>query len=565
VQTSAQLPRTARNVDRTDFGGKGEIERETAFAARAPSTTSASMSFESDRIPSRADVVIVGAGHNALVAAVMLAKAKLDVVVLEQKSIVGGAARVEKPFHKAPNLGASTGAYLLGVMPPELIQKLGLELELCRRDPHYFLPTQSNKYLMFGSNKAEMRRQFVEFFSENDWKANEQMNAELAQIREDVAPAWMAEPLSVEETAEKFIRKELRQVFVDLVKKPVRDYLARFPFESDLIRAMYATTDGFSGLHGGWDTPGTGHNFLVHNMCRLPGGDGTFMIVKGGMGMITQGLAKIARAHGAKIVLDAEVASIDVANGAVKSVTTKKGDVVAASTVVSGADPFRTNAIVGSALPADYVKRIDAMKRDGTTMKVNLAFDGLPTFSCVKKGDQGPYGPTIHILPDQKDPIGSLRRAYESVCKGELADEPTIEWYFHTPIDPSLRDAEGHHNGALFVQWVPYTLAGGKSWSDVEGAYVKKLLALCDRFAPDTSARVLEAQVLTPPKIESYFGITRGHIHHVDNGFALDQRAPYALPVAGLYQCSAGTHPAGSVLGCGGHNAANVVLKALGR
>lgn len=519
---------------------------------------------QSDRLPSRADVVVVGAGHNALVCAVMLARSGLDVVVLEQKSMVGGAAKVEHPFQKAPKLGASTGAYLLGVMPPELMKKVGLEVELCRRDPHYFLPTPSNEYLLFGSNESEMKRQFIDFFSESDWKANQTMNAELAKIREDVAPAWMEPPRSIEETADRFLRKDLRQIFIDLVTKPVSHYLARFPFESDLIRAMYATTDGFSGLHGGWDTPGTGHNFLVHNMCRLPGSGGTFMLVKGGMGRVTQELARLARSHGAKIVTDAEVASIDVQAGAVKSVTTKKGDVVHASTIVSGADPFRTNALVGSALPSDYARRIESMKRDGTTMKINLCLDGLPTFSCLKE-DRGQYGPTIHILPDQKDPIGSLRRAYDAVCRGELADEPTIEWYFHTPIDPSLRDPEGHHNGALFVQWVPYTLAGGKSWSDVEGAYVKKLLALCDRFAPDTSARVVETQVLTPPKIESYFGITRGHIHHIDNGYAFDHRAPYAMPIAGLYQCSAGTHPAGSVIGCGGHNAAGVVLKALGK
>ena len=512
----------------------------------------------------RADVVIVGAGHNALVSAVLLARKGLDVLVLEQKGAVGGAAKTEQVFKKAPKLWASTGAYLAGVMPPDLITLLGLEIQLCRRDPHYFLPTLGKEYLLFGSDKAEMRRQFVEFFSENDWKANESMNAELAQIREDLAPAWLKAPLSLEATAETYIRPALRKVFSDLVVKPVSHYLDRFPFQSDLIKAMYATTDGFSGLHGGYDTPGTGHNFLVHNMCRLPGGDGTFMLIKGGMGALTQDLARLAKKAGAKIELDAEVASIDVGGGTVKSVTLVRGDVVHADTVISGADPFRTNGLIGDALPADYKKKIDALRRDGTTMKVNLAFDRLPKFTCLPE-DKGQFGPTIHILPQGKDVLDKLRRAYADVCAGKLAEEPTIEWYFHTPIDPSLQDPEGRHNGALFVQWVPYELTGGKSWEQEEARYTKHLLSLCDRFAPGTSDCIVDMQVLTPPRIEQYFGITRGHIHHVDNGFSFDQRAPYELPIAGLFQCNAGTHPAGSVIGCGGHNAANVVLEKLGK
>src|SRR5205823_349721 len=158
----------------------------------------------------QADVIVVGAGHNGLVAALMLARRGLDVLVLEEKDVVGGAARTERPFARVPGLGTSTGAYLLGLMPPELLRTLGIAL---------------------------------------------------------------------------------RQIFVDLCRKPVGQYLDRFGFRSDLLKAMYAVTDGFSGLSGDWDTPGTGMNFLVHNMCRLPGSDGTWMIVRGGMGTVTQTLA----------------------------------------------------------------------------------------------------------------------------------------------------------------------------------------------------------------------------------------------------------------------------------
>src|SRR5262249_27795252 len=155
-----------------------------------------------------------------------------------------------------------------------------------RRDPYYFLPTTDKRYLLFGSDQTAMQRQFVEFFSEADWRAHTALNDELGKMRDDLAPSWLLEPFSIEETAERFIRPELRKAFVDLCRGTARDYLERFGFKSDLVKAMYAVTDAFSGLDGGYDTPGTGMNFMVHNMCRLPNSGGTWMIVQGGMGTI---------------------------------------------------------------------------------------------------------------------------------------------------------------------------------------------------------------------------------------------------------------------------------------
>src|SRR6266699_3779000 len=157
------------------------------------------------------DIAIIGAGHNGLVAAVLLARGGVRVMVLEEKEAVGGAAKTEFPFAKAPKLGTSTGAYLLGVMQPELIAKLGARFTLIRRDPHYFLPTLERRYLLFGSNQAAMQRQFLQFFSKQDWTANEAMNREIGQIRDDLAPAWLAEPMSVEASAERYIRPGLRK------------------------------------------------------------------------------------------------------------------------------------------------------------------------------------------------------------------------------------------------------------------------------------------------------------------------------------------------------------------
>jgi len=509
------------------------------------------------------DVVVIGAGHNALVAAALLARAGRAVTVLEALPEVGGAAVTEHPFASAPDLGASTGAYLLGLMPPELLAELGLELPLVRRDPHYFLPTTGGRYLLIGSDRSEARRQFLAGFSAADWEAHVAMGEELTAIREDLAPAWLAPPLGLEETAERYLRPSLRGAFVELCRGSALDYLRRFGFRSDLIVAMYAVTDGLPGLAGGADSPGSGHNLLVHNMCRLPGADGTWMVVRGGMGTVTRRLAEIARAAGATIRTEAPVERVRVRGGAVEGVALAGGEEVDASVALSSADPFRTVAmVVDGALPEDYLARVGAMRREGMTLKLNLCLDGLPRFSCLPD-DPRVFGPTIHLLPDEEVVLDELARAHADAAAGRLPAEPSIEWYVHTALDPSLRDGAARHSAALFVQPVPYRLAES-SWEREQAGYAERLLAICDRFAPGTSDLAREAQPLPPPGIEARFGITGGSIHHVENRLAFADRLPYETPVQGLWCCGAGCHPAGSVIGAAGRNAAGLVLEALG-
>ncbi|HXH12120.1 MAG TPA: NAD(P)/FAD-dependent oxidoreductase [Alphaproteobacteria bacterium] len=509
------------------------------------------------------DVAIIGAGHNGLVAAIMLARHGLQITVFEEKASVGGAAKTEYPFANAPKLGISSGAYLLGLMPPELITKLGATFPLIRRDPHYFLPTTDRRYLLFGSDVEAMRQQFLAFFSAQDWEAHQALTQEIAQIREDLAPSWLEEPLSLADTAARYIRPALRETFIDLVTCPVEDYLARFGFASDLLVAMYAVTDGFPGLHGGFGTPATGMNFLVHNMCRLPGADGTWMIVRGGMGSVANELARLATEAGARIMTGAGVQHIATHGEQVVGVVLMDGREIKAKVVLSNADPFRMRALVGrEKFPSAFNAKLDNFKRPGTTLKVNLALDQLPTFRCLPH-NRGQHHATIHLLPQEGDVIRRIRTAFEQAQAGELADFPPIEWYMHTPIDPTLQDDQGRHNAAFFVQWVPYELKG-TTWDAAEERYVRHLLSIADEFAPSFSRSVVDVFTLTPKKIEQHFGISYGHIHHVDNTFGFDQRMPYATPIAGLYSCSAGCHPAGSVIGAAGHNAAMRIVKDLG-
>lgn len=506
-----------------------------------------------------AEVAIVGAGHNGLVAGAMLAGAGVDVAIYEADDIVGGAARTEHPFESAPELGHSTGAYLLGLMPPELIEKLDLEIPTIRRDPHYFLPTTDGRYLMFGSDREEVRSQFETFFSERDWEANRRLEEELAALREDLAPAWLREPLSVEETARRHVRAGLREKFVDLCRGSIGEYLGRFGFESALLEAMYAVTDAYTGCYATWDTPGSGMNFLIHNMCRLPGSDGTWMIVEGGMGTVTQRLAEVARERGVSIRTGRRVDAIRVDREGARGLRLEDGRRVDAESVVVNADPFSMRRLVGrDQFPDEYNDRLDSRERDGTTLKVNLCLSGLPEFRSLPER-RGQHGATIHILPEEEGIHASLRAAMAEVERGRLPRRPSIEWYIHTTLDPTLQDEEGHHSSALFVQWVPYELARG-SWEERAEPYARHLLEICDRFAPGTSEIVEEMQVLAPPAIEAKFGMHRGHIHHIDNTFGFDERHPYRTPIPGLYSCSAGCHPGGSVIGASGHNAAERVV-----
>lgn len=508
------------------------------------------------------DVIIVGAGHNGLVAGACCARAGLDVLVVEARDAIGGAARTERPFAAAPQLPTSTGAYLVGLIQPELLQRLDVELPLVRRDPHYFLPTTGSRHLLFGSDPVDLEAQFRRFFSARDHRAYLALAREIEALREDIAPTWLEPPLSIEETAARHVRPALRETFVGLCRGSIGQYLGRFGFESRLLSAMFAVTDAYAGSSGTWDTPGTGMNFLIHNMCRLPGSGGTWMLARGGMGSVSGAFAAALRSAGGSLLRSRPVARIETRAGSTCGVLLTGGELLRARAVIANCDPFRLRELVGrQTFSEGFNDWLDARRRPGMTFKLNLALAKLPRFSCLPE-DRGQFGPTIHLLPDEEQVFEQLDAAHAAASRGELPEFPSIEWYIHSTLDPSLSDPEGRISSALFVQWVPNRLAEG-SWDERADEFSDRLLSICDRFAPGTSALVAGRMALHPEAIERHFGMSHGHIHHLDNCFGFSDRFPHRTELPGLYSCSAGTHPAGSVIGSAGYIAANLVLEDL--
>jgi phytoene dehydrogenase-like protein len=484
------------------------------------------------------DVVVVGAGHNGLVAAARLARAGLSVTVCEATDTVGGACRTEHPFPAAPQVAASTGAYLLGLMPPELLAALELRLPLRRRDPHYLLPARAGRpALVLGGDAAANAAALSDVFTAQDARADAAAGALLGALREDLAPSWLAEALPVEQTAETYVRPALRAAYVELVRGSAVEHLRRVGFVSDELIAMFAATDGMPGSALAPDEPGTGHNLLVHSMCRLPGSGGTWMAVDGGMGTVTAALADVARTAGAQLRLGTPVAA--VTGDPVDGVALADGSTVSAHAVVAAVDPYRLSALAGTVLDP----RWSALP--GLTMKINLALAAPLDFGVPLPG----AGTTVHLLPDPVDGswVAALADCYRQARAGLLPDQPAVEVYAATGL------ATG-----VFVQGVPAAVAGS-SWADARDGYAERILDLVAVAAPGLRESLQGVMALAPPDIEAHFGITGGHIFHLDNSLATVDRLPLRPGAAGLYAGAAGCHPAGSVIGAAGWIAAGAV------
>lgn len=494
----------------------------------------------------------------------MLARGGLKVHVLEDRAAVGGGCRTEFPFANAPRLAASIGAHRLGFVPRDLLRLLGVALPLRPRDPCTFVPGRKpGEYLLAGPGHESMREAVATVAGEAEAKALAAMHAELDAILGDLAPAWVAGALDVEETGERFVHASRREAFVGLCRGSVGAYVEKFGVKSDLVRAAIAGAT-LATSFGAWTTPGTGAALLVSHAAKSLAGGGD-AVPEGGMGAVMKVLADAAVKAGVTIATGKTATQIVVEGNTVVGVQLRDGEILRATTVVSSADPSRLRALVGDALlTPDYVKRIEGFERPGSAAKVNLALSALPKFAALAE-DKGQHGATIHLVPGVgvgSDVVASLASSFADAEAGKLPSAPPLELVIPTATDVALRDAEGRHHASILVPWAPYDLAG-TTWAAEEDAFMKGVLAIVDGFAPGTSDLVVDAFALSPKKLETHFGVTRGHVHHVDDSFIFGDRLPYTTPIGGLYACGAGCAPAGGVFAVAGHNAGKRVLADL--
>src|SRR5216683_1521097 len=509
----------------------------------------------------RWDAIVVGAGHNGLTAGAMLARAGLATLVLERRAVIGGACVTEEI---APGCRASTASYIASMLRPEVIRTLelgrhGLRMVPC--EPAVQVALEGGELLANWADPARTRTE-IERYSARDAAAFEDATRVLRQLSARLQPMLTELPPDTRAGTLRGVAELIRmggrlrgvrgtdiEGLTRLVSSSLGDYIdARFT--SPQVKALLLANNLY-GKHGGPYQPGTLIGLVFH---MLTGGDdeeqGFFGHVIGGMGAIS--------------------AAITVSGGRATGVALADGTEVAASVVLSGADPKRTflQLVDKTELAEDFRDSIAAIKMDGPCAKVNLVLDAEPAVRGMP-ADAGPGQRALFTLPPSLDVAD---QCYDLSKRGEIAeaDELFVDCVLASAVDETLAPA-GRHIMTCFVQYVPYRLAAG-TWDQRRDELGDKVLARIGTFAPNLPAAVVARQVLTPLDLERTYGLTEGNIFHGDIRF--DQLfymrpvpgwARYATPVDGLFLCGAGAHPGGGVTGAPGYNAARQVLAHLRR
>jgi len=524
------------------------------------------------------DAIVVGAGHNGLACAAYLARAGWRILVLERRSLVGGACVTEELW---PGFRVSRAAYVAGLLRPALIRELALErrgLRLLRRSPASFTPLPDGRGLLLGAGE-DADREAIAGFSRRDaerYPAYEKLLDRAARVLEPLLDSPAPElPRLRAGDLPPLLRSlwRARRLGADgpralaLLLGAARPVLESW-FESEPLRATLAT-DAVIGAWASPSTPGTGYVLFHHVMGETGGARGVWAYVQGGMGALSAALADAAREAGAELRLESPVARIAVGSGRARGVVLEDGTAIEAGVVISNVDPHRTFlGLVGeSHLPEDWAAQVRALDFRSPSVKINLALDRLPRFRGRRDGEGGgpEHAGTVHVGAVDLDAIES---AFEAARQGRIPDRPMIELTLPSALDPTLAPP-GRHVASMFVQYAPQSLhpdEGG--WESARARLAGRVFALVDEVAPGFSDSVLHHEVLFPADLERIFGLTGGNIFH--GAMSLDRLAflrpapgfaRYRTPIPGLYLCGAGTHPGGGVMGACGRNAAGEILR----
>ncbi|MBM3739243.1 MAG: NAD(P)/FAD-dependent oxidoreductase [Acidobacteria bacterium] len=522
------------------------------------------------------DIVIVGAGHNGLVAAAYLARGGKDVLVLERREMVGGCAVTEQVW---PGYRVSTGAYLQSLLLDQIVRDLELKrygYHVEPKEPPFFSPFPDGRYLFMWQDAARTHEEVAKF-SRRDAARLPEYEAHLERLAEVVESLLLVTPpefppssiggfldwLKLAGKLRGLSAKEMAAL-VRIFTQSASDFLDDW-FESPELKVTLAT-DGVIGANGGPRSAGTAYILLHHCMGGVGGRRGVWGFVRGGMGAVCDAMAESAKSRGAVIRTEAGVERIQVRGNRVTGVVLQGGEEIEARTVLSNADPKVTflRLLDPSVLPDSFADEIRRFRSEGTSCKINLALNGLPDFRCLP-GTPGPqHRATMHLCPS----IDYVERAWDDAKYGRPSQAPLLEMTVPTMYDPSLAPA-GRHVMGIFLQYAPYTLRES-NWDHEREPFAERVIDLIAGYAPNIRSIIEHRQVLTPLDLERRFGITGGNIFHgemsLDQMFVMRPAAGwgrYRTPVDGLYLCGSGTHPGGGVMGAPGYNCAREVLRDL--
>ena len=520
----------------------------------------------------RYDAIVIGGGHNGLVAAAYLARAGKSVLVLERRHLVGGAAVTEEIF---PGYKFSVFSYVVSLLRPEIIRDLDLPGHGLQVLPleSTLTPLPNGDYLASWADHDATRRELMRH-SPVDAEAYDEFGRLMHHMAMAVRPILGMIPPDPTSLSPKEllalarlgrhmsgIGEEHFPALFKLMTMSAADFLDEW-FECEPLKATKSAS-GIIGTFLGPRSPGTAYVLLHHYMGEIDGAFRAWGFAKGGTGAISESIAAAARRFGAEIRTSAPVAQVLVKNGKATGVVLENGDEIAADAVVSGLDPKQTftRMVDPEQLPGDLVESIRRYKFRGSSGKVNLALDGLPDLTCMP--GNGPHlRGAISISPS----IDYIERAYDDAKYGEFSRKPYMDIIIPSMIDPGMAPP-GKHVMSIFVQYAPYHLNGG--WTpERREAFGDTVIDTLAEYAPNLKSIIRHRQVITPHEIEATTGLTEGNIFQGE--LALHQLfflrpAPawsrYTTPIRNYYQCGAGTHPGGGIMGASGRLAALEILK----
>jgi phytoene dehydrogenase-like protein len=518
------------------------------------------------------DAIVVGGGHNGLVNAAYLARAGKKVLVLERRERIGGAAVTEEVF---PGFKFSVFSYVVSLLRPEIIRDLDLPghgLHILPLDST-ITPLANGDYLGQWGDHDQNRRELYRH-SPRDAEAYDEYGHAMHFMAQAVQPILGMVPPDPTSLAPsdlmgllrlgKHFRSLGREKFHALYKLMTMssaDFLDEW-FENDALKATKSAS-GIIGTFLGPRSPGTAYVLLHHYMGELDGVFRAWGFAKGGTGAVSEAIAAAARRFGAEIRTDAAVSKVIVQGDRAVGVVLASGEEIRATIVVSGLDPRQTfmNLVGAAHLPDDFAAAIRRYKFRGSSGKVNLALSELPNFTCLPG-----VGPHLRGAFSISPSLDYVERAYDEAKYGEFSKHPYMDVVIPSMIDPGMAPP-GKHVMSCFVQYAPYELNGG--WDDRKReAFGDAVVNTLTQYAPNLKSSILYRQVLTPADIERVTGLSEGNIFQGE--LALHQLfflrpaaswAKYRTPVRGLYQCGAGTHPGGGIMGASGRLAAIEILK----